>query len=170
MVHLPAVNTPQFEWARNRLPRRPQPVPPVHDPEVAAAAIVRAATDAPRELWVGSPTMQAILGTMAAPGSLDRLMARRAWDGQMTSEPAQDRPDNLFAPVEGDRGARGRFGPAARRHAIVEPAGVVRGALAGAGFALLAGAAAFAFRRGANARERLPSRSIQGARASGEKE
>ncbi len=81
MVHLPAVNTPQFDWARSRLPRRLQPVPPIHDPEVAAEAIVRAARKAPRELWVGSPTIKAILGTMAAPGLLDQLLARGAWDG-----------------------------------------------------------------------------------------
>jgi short chain dehydrogenase len=102
MVHLPAVNTPQFDWARNRLPLRPQPVPPIHDPAVAAEAIFRAAREAPRELWVGLPTVQAILGTMAVPGLMDRMMAGRAWDGQMTTEPSSPRPDNLFQPATGD--------------------------------------------------------------------
>jgi NAD(P)-dependent dehydrogenase (short-subunit alcohol dehydrogenase family) len=147
MVHLPAVNTPQFDWARSRLPRRLQPVPPIHDPDVAADAIVRAALEAPREFWVGAPTAQAILGTMAAPGVLDRMMAERAWDGQMTSEPALPRPDNLFAPLEGDRGARGRFTSVARSRAVTKPAGAIRGAVAAAGLVLIAGAVAIARRR-----------------------
>lgn len=142
MVHLPAVNTPQFDWARSRLPRRLQPVPPIHAPEVAAEAIVRAAHEAPRELWVGGATAQAIVGTMAAPGALDRMMASRAWDGQMTDEPATARPDTLFAPVPGDRGAAGRFTSAARARAMLAPAAGVRAALAAAGFALAAWALA----------------------------
>jgi len=144
MVHLPAVNTPQFDWARSRLPRRLQPVPPIHAPEVAAEAIVKAAHEAPRELWVGGATAQAIVGTMAAPGTLDRMMASRAWDGQMTDEPATARPDNLFAPVPGDRGAAGRFTSAARGRAISAPAAGVRTALAAAGLALVARLVAWA--------------------------
>jgi NAD(P)-dependent dehydrogenase (short-subunit alcohol dehydrogenase family) len=131
MVHLPAVNTPQFDWARSRLPRRLQPVPPIHDPEVAAEAIVRAACEAPRELWVGGPTIKAILGTMAAPGLLDHLMARRAWDGQMTHEPAVRRPDNLFEAAEDKARLGGRFAPVSRSRAITASASLVRG-LAGA--------------------------------------
>ncbi|HZH09906.1 MAG TPA: SDR family oxidoreductase [Microvirga sp.] len=127
MVHLPAVNTPQFDWARSRLPQRLQPVPPIHDPEVAAEAIVRAAREAPRELWVGSPTIKAILGTMVAPGVLDRLMARRAWDGQMTHEPAQPRADNLFNATEGKARLYGRFSPVSRPRAITASASLVRG-------------------------------------------
>jgi NAD(P)-dependent dehydrogenase (short-subunit alcohol dehydrogenase family) len=127
MVHLPAVNTPQFDWARSRLPRRLQPVPPIHGPEIAAEAIVRAAREAPRELWVGSPTIKAILGTMAAPGLLDHLLARRAWDGQMTVEPASPRPDNLFEPVDDKASPRGRFAPVSRSHAITASATLVRG-------------------------------------------
>jgi short-subunit dehydrogenase len=131
MVQLPAVNTPQFDWARSRLPRRLQPVPPIHQPEVAAEAIVKAAEEAPREMWVGTPTLQAIIGNMVAPGLLDRLMARRAWEGQMTPEPAvQDRPDNLLAPVPGDPGSRGRFTLKARPRAVMASSHVVRGALA----------------------------------------
>jgi NAD(P)-dependent dehydrogenase (short-subunit alcohol dehydrogenase family) len=129
MVHLPAVNTPQFDWARSRLPRRLQPVPPIHDPRIAAAAIVRAAREAPRELWVGSPTMQAILGTMAAPGLLDHLMARRAWDGQMTEEPASARPDNLFEPVEDTASRCGRFASVSRPRAIIASGSVMRAAI-----------------------------------------
>jgi NAD(P)-dependent dehydrogenase (short-subunit alcohol dehydrogenase family) len=67
MVQLPAVNTPQFDWARSRLRRRLQPVPPIYAPEAVAEAVLKAALEAPRELWVGKPAMEAILGTMAAP-------------------------------------------------------------------------------------------------------
>src|SRR5207302_9415832 len=57
MVQMPALNTPQFGWVRSRLPRKPQPVPPIFQPEVAAQAIVYAADHHPRELWVGGPTV-----------------------------------------------------------------------------------------------------------------
>ncbi|HVZ32919.1 MAG TPA: SDR family oxidoreductase, partial [Polyangiaceae bacterium] len=114
MVQLPAVNTPQFDWARSRMPRRAQPVPPIHEPEAIAQAILEAAENPVRELWVGAPTVQAILGTMVLPGFLDGLMERRAWDGQMTEEPEGVRPDNLFDPVAGAHRTRGRFSDRAR--------------------------------------------------------
>jgi short-subunit dehydrogenase len=158
MVQLPAVNTPQFDWARSRLPRRLQPVPPIHQPEAAAAAILRAAQEAPRELWVGAPTMQAIIGNMLAPGLLDRLMARRAWEGQMTPEPvAQHGPDNLEEPVAGDPGPRGRFTSVARAQALAAPAHLVRGVLAVAALGAVA-AAALVSRAGITARERRAKR------------
>lgn len=110
MVQLPAHNTPQFDWSRNKMPRRPQPVPPLHTPEVAARAIMRAVKEAPRELWVGRASLQAILGNMFMPGLLDRMMAKQAWSGQMAEEPANpEEPDNLFEPVEGLHRLEGRF-------------------------------------------------------------
>ncbi|HAW61333.1 MAG TPA: short-chain dehydrogenase, partial [Pseudomonas sp.] len=81
-------NTPQFDWARNRMSRRAQPVPPIHTPDVAARAILRAARSAPRELWLGAASFKAILGTQLMPGLLDRMLARQAWDGQLTAKPA----------------------------------------------------------------------------------
>ena len=110
MVQLPAVNTPQFDWARSRMPRRLQPVPPIYQPEAIAREIVRAAREAPRELWIGRSALKAIIGTMVLPRLGDRLLASEGYAGQMTKEPAQsDRADNLFEPVSGDPGARGRF-------------------------------------------------------------
>lgn len=110
MVQMPALNTPQFDWGRNKLPKRPQPVPPIFQPEVAAQAIVFAAYARRREVWVGAPTIKAILGNKIAPGVLDRYLARRGYNGQLSAEPADpDAPDNLFEPVLGDRGAHGRF-------------------------------------------------------------
>ncbi len=158
MVHLPAINTPQFDWARSRLPRNLQPVSPIHQPDIAAEAIFRAAIEAPRELWVGTPTMEAILGTMAAPGLLDRLMSSRAWDGQMTEEPATGRPDNLFQPVDRDFGAEGRFAREAKPAALTLSASVVRGvaAAATAGVAAGAGLLAWAWNGGKRTAAREP--------------
>ena len=153
MVHLPAVNTPQFDWARSRLPRGLQPVAPIYDPDVAAEAIVKAAHQTPRELWVGAPTTEAILGTMAGPALLDRMMARRAWDGQMTGWPAAEQPDNLFEPVDEDRGARGRFTPLARRRAISASAATVRVGSVSVAAVLIAGLFVLAHRRSPYARE-----------------
>lgn len=115
MMQLSAFNTPQFDWARSKLPRRLQPVPPIFQPEMAAAAIVRAALHPKREVWVGWPAVKAILSTRLFPGLGDRLAARNAYESQMTDEPAKPgRADNLFAPVPGDFGAHGRFDDRAR--------------------------------------------------------
>jgi NAD(P)-dependent dehydrogenase (short-subunit alcohol dehydrogenase family) len=155
MVQLPAVNTPQFDWARSRLPRRPQPVPPIHQPQAVAEAIYRAALDAPRELWVGGPTVQAILGAMLAPGLLDRILARRAYEGQMTPEPAlAGAPDNLLGPVPGGQGASGRFDARARQGvASVDPT-ALRAGLGAAALAAALGLAAAVGRGGRSVRWR----------------
>lgn len=110
-VHLPAINTPQFSWARTHMPYHPQPVPPIYQPEVAADAIVYAA-DHPqrREYWIGTNSVKAILGNRVAPGLLDRILAEQAWSGQFTNEPiSATRGDNLFTPVEGMHATRGVF-------------------------------------------------------------
>lgn len=112
MVQLPALNTPQFAWVKARLPGEPQPVPPIFQPEVAAAAIVWAADHDRREVQVGLPTTLAILGNSIAPGLLDRYLARTAYAGQQTGRPvAADRPHNLWQPVDDDTdfGAHGSF-------------------------------------------------------------
>lgn len=110
MVQLPAINTPQFDWARNKLPKRPQPVPPIHDPDVAARAIFSVVKRPPRELWLGCSTIKAIVGQSVMPGLLDRLMARGAWSGQQTNEPEDnEHPDNLFEAQPDRHQIRGRF-------------------------------------------------------------
>jgi short-subunit dehydrogenase len=111
MVQLPGLNTPQFDWGRSRMPRRPQPVPPIFEPEVAAQAIVWASEHPRRrELIVGWPALKAVLGAKVVPSYADRVLARMGYDAQQTDEPAPpDRPDNLFLPVPGEFGARGRF-------------------------------------------------------------
>src|SRR3974377_2192641 len=76
MVQLPAVNTPQFEWARSRMAGRAQPLPPVFQPEAVAPEIVRAAREAPRELWIGHSTLKAITGAILLPAMGDRILSR----------------------------------------------------------------------------------------------
>lgn len=110
MVQLPAMNTPQFEWVKSRLPRKPQPVPPIYQPEIAADAIVWAAHHDRREISVGMPTVAAIYGDKIAPGMLDRYLAWTGVDAQQTGEPADpNRPHNLWEPLPGDAGAHGTF-------------------------------------------------------------
>jgi short-subunit dehydrogenase len=145
LVVLPAVNTPQFDWARNKLPQRPRPVPPVFQPEPVAAAILEAAETAPRELVLGRSSLKLLAGSMAAPGLVDRILAEKGPPGQQDEEPAQDRPDNLFVPMPGDFGAHGRFDDEARTSLGRVRMSNVRAASAAIGAAIVAGMAAAAY-------------------------
>jgi short-subunit dehydrogenase len=119
MVQLPALNTPQFTWSRAKLPHSPQPVPPIFQPEVAADAIVWAASHPRRELMVGWPTVKAIVGNAIAPSLADRYLARNAYGAQQTDQPVDAaRRDNLFEPVPGDQGAHGPFDDKARGRSV----------------------------------------------------
>jgi NAD(P)-dependent dehydrogenase (short-subunit alcohol dehydrogenase family) len=115
VVQMPAVNTPQFSWVLSRLPRHPQPVPPIYQPEVAARAVVHAA-DHPRrkQYYVGASTVATILADKMAPAVLDRYLARTGFDSQQTGDKAAaDRVSNLWEPADGpeghDYGAHGVF-------------------------------------------------------------
>ncbi|HLZ70318.1 MAG TPA: SDR family oxidoreductase [Dehalococcoidia bacterium] len=106
MVQMPALNTPQFGPSKSRMPRRAQPVPPIYQPEVAAEAIYWAAHHDRPELWVGRSTVQAIQGNKIAPRLLDHYLARTGFESQQTPEPADPgRSNNLYAPLDGPRGA-----------------------------------------------------------------
>jgi NAD(P)-dependent dehydrogenase (short-subunit alcohol dehydrogenase family) len=152
LVILPAVNTPQFDWARNKLPRRPRPVPPVYQPEVIAAAIVRAAKTAPRELVIGRSSLQLVAGSMVAPGFVDKVLASMAYGGQQSSEPAEAGADNLFEPAPGDFASHGRFDEESRRTGSDFALGTVRVVSAAVATALVIGlaCAAYAIGRGRN--------------------
>jgi len=128
MLQLPAVNTPQFDVVRNKLGKHAHPVPPIYQPEVIAEAVVRAAERPRREAWLGWSTALAILGQRLAPGLLDRYLARAAWKAQVTDALPPHHGDNLFAPLPGDRGARGPFDGEA--HDRMRPGGQVLVALA----------------------------------------
>jgi NAD(P)-dependent dehydrogenase (short-subunit alcohol dehydrogenase family) len=143
VVHLPAVNTPQFDWARNKLPRRAQPLPPIFEPEVIADAIHHAAFQPRREYWLGMPAVKAILAQKLVPSLADHILAHKAYDGQMTDEPREvGRPDNLFEPVPGNYGARGRFSDRASSSSPAIWASEHRDALIVAGSVLVLGLAA----------------------------
>ncbi|HEX3875783.1 MAG TPA: SDR family oxidoreductase [Bryobacteraceae bacterium] len=138
MVQLPAMNTPQFTWCRSKMPRHPQPVPPIFQPEVAAERIVWASHHKRREVFVGAPTVIAIEANKIAPGLADRYLGRTGYDSQQTGENvAPDRPDNLFEPLPGDFGAHGAFGAIAHDEAATTWLSAHKGATA------LAGAAVF---------------------------
>ena len=109
VVHLPALNTPQFEWALNKMPKHPMPVPPIYQPEVAARAIVHVVDHPRRTTWVGLPTALTILGNRVAPALLDAYLARTGYDAQQADRPPSDEPANLFTPTSGDHGAHGSF-------------------------------------------------------------
>jgi short-subunit dehydrogenase len=110
VVHLPAVNTPQFSWCRTRLPRHPQPVPPIFEPEVPARAVYWAAHHRRREVFVGFPTVKAIYAQDIVPGLADWYLGRTGYDSQQTSQPVEpNRPNNLFEPVNADYAADGIF-------------------------------------------------------------
>ena len=141
MVQMPALNTPQFSWVKSRLPRKAQPVPPIFQPEVAAEAILYAAHSERPELLVGGPTVKAVVGNRIAPRLLDHYLARTGYNSQMTDEPEDpDRPDNLWAPVEGHQGAHGSFDRRARPFSPELWADKHRGGLALAGLALVGAA------------------------------
>ena len=113
LVHLPAVNTPQFGWCRSKLPNEPMPVPPVYQPEVAARAIVRSALDGKRSRIVGSWNTGVVGAAAVAPGVVAQYAARTAVDSQQTDQPVDpERASNLCEPVdrEHDAGTHGNFG------------------------------------------------------------
>jgi hypothetical protein len=102
------------------MPYEPQPVPPIFQPEIIADSIWYASNHRRREVYVGAPTVEAVLGNKLAPGALDHYLAGRGWQGQLTGTPADPtRPNNLFEPVDGDPGAHGVFDSRARRSSAV---------------------------------------------------
>jgi NAD(P)-dependent dehydrogenase (short-subunit alcohol dehydrogenase family) len=156
MVQLPALNTPQFSWVRTRLPRHPQPVPPIFQPEVAARAILWAADHAPRELNVGAPTVLTRVLDVVAPGFTEWYLSRFGRTGQQTGDLIdQDRwHDNLDAPVDEDidHGAHGVFDDKAEPRSIELWLATHKGIVAG-----FAGAAAGAVTVAARAARRARS-------------
>jgi NAD(P)-dependent dehydrogenase (short-subunit alcohol dehydrogenase family) len=134
MVQMPALNTPQFDTVRTRLPRHPRPVAPVYQPEVAAKAIVWASQHPRREIKVGASTAITVIGNKILPGVGDHYLARTGFDSQQTDQPVNgDRPDNLFAPLPGDRGAHGDFDDESKPRSVQLWLTTHKGTLAAAG-------------------------------------
>jgi short-subunit dehydrogenase len=119
MVQLPAMNTTQFGFVKSRLPNKPMPMGTIYEPEIAAKAIVYASEHNRREIYVGYPTLKAILGNKIAPEYADKVLAKQGYDSQMTDEPvAEDRKNNLWEPIPGDHGAHGPFGNKALKFSL----------------------------------------------------
>ena len=116
-VHMPALNTPQFRWVLNRMPRKPQPVPPIFQPEVGARAVYYAAHHPRREFYVGRSAVMAIVANKLAPEVLDRYLGETGYEAQQY-DGADDpgRPHNLWQALPGDWGARGAFDARAQSH------------------------------------------------------
>ena len=127
IMELPAVNTPQFDWARTRMARQPRPVAPVVQPEVIGQAVFDAVRHPRREYWIGWSTWKVILGNMILPGFLDRYLAKVAFEGQETQRPVSlGREDNLETPVHSLHRTRGQFGDEAENHAVVASGALAR--------------------------------------------
>jgi NAD(P)-dependent dehydrogenase (short-subunit alcohol dehydrogenase family) len=153
-VHLPAMNTPQFGWVKSRLSRKAQPVPPIYQPEVAARAIYWAAHHRRREVWVGAPTVQAIVGQKFIPGLLDRYLGKTGYDAQQTNEPEDlNRANNVWEPVDDTRdyGPHGTFGDRASDFSLQTWLDLNRGWIVGG--AVGAAALLFGLRRRQQLRE-----------------
>ena len=141
MVQMPALNTPQFEWVKSRLPNKAQPVPPIYQPEVAADAIVHAAHHNRDELWVGRSTAKAIIGNRIIPRRLDRMLAKSGFGSQMTDQPEDpDREFNLWEPVDSDEdhGIHGRFDDRAKNRSYLLWATIHQKSLVAVGSLLIA--------------------------------
>ena len=151
-VHLPALNTPQFSWGLSRLPRRPQPVPPIYQPEVAARAIVYAAEHPNRrEYWVGASTVATIVANAVAPSLVDRYLGATGFRSQQTDEPVDPSTRvNLWQPVDDARdfGARGRFDGRSHSRSVQWWFNEHRARRLGAAALLAAAATSAALRRG----------------------
>lgn len=119
LVQLPAINTPQFDWSRNRLDNKPQPAPPIYQPEVAARAVLRAIDEDSRELIVGRSAIQLVFGDMVVPAVLDRFLAAAGVDAQQSDRPPVNRRGNVDAPVPGPSRAHGSHDAQARSSALV---------------------------------------------------
>jgi hypothetical protein len=145
------MNTPQFSWLKSRLPRKAQPVPPIYEPEVGAEAIFWAAHNVRRELFVGMPTLKAMVGNRLIPGLLDHYLGKKGYEFQQTDEPDDPRRAyNLWEPVPGRYAARGAFSACAHSSSFQSWLGRHRGFL-GAG--ILAGAAGLLLARALKSKE-----------------
>jgi short-subunit dehydrogenase len=159
IVELPAVNTPQFDWARTHMARQPRPVSPVIQPEVVADAVYRASLASPRELLIGMSTIKVILANMLIPGFLDRYLAKAAYDEQATRVPVSgSRKDNLDAPVHDLHRTRGSFGYEASASDFVTTGTMARIAAVAIGGMAFFAAGLFARRLAASTSTSLPRR------------
>jgi NAD(P)-dependent dehydrogenase (short-subunit alcohol dehydrogenase family) len=138
LIQLPAINTPQFDWARNRLDRKPQPAPPIFQPEVAAKAILKAIDEDSREVLVGRSVLQLVFGNMLFPEIFDKQLAEMGVEAQRSDQRDYGREDNLDGPATGiGAKAHGSFDHKAEESGITIDADAARKTLLFGGAALL---------------------------------
>ncbi|MCQ8184694.1 SDR family oxidoreductase [Parvularcula maris] len=150
MVHPSGINTPQFDWADTSLPNKPQPTEPIFQPETVAKAVVRAAKEGPRELFVGLPALAVFLGGQGMPQLLDRQLASSGADDQTSKQPRtiDNKTDGYaYEPGEGMFGAHGSYDHKAKDKALIVDGDVARFAAVGIG-AVAAGAVGYFLGRG----------------------
>jgi NAD(P)-dependent dehydrogenase (short-subunit alcohol dehydrogenase family) len=139
-----AINTPQFDRARQKIGLQPQPVPPIYQPEPFAQAVIHCCEHPIRELPIGWGAQKLLWGQKLAPRAGDLVLLRNGWKGQHTEElKPTDSADNLFDVMRGDPGAHGRFDGRSRQSSLWTwlrlNRGVVGGGLALGTIGLLAG-------------------------------
>jgi hypothetical protein len=154
MVMPPAVNTPQFEWAKTTLDSHPQPVPPIYQPEVVAEAVLKLIEKGSREIHVGKSVVQIVTGEVLAPDAMDYVMASQAWDGQHADKQPtpQSRKGNLYEPSDLTLETHGSFDDKAKEDGLILDADNTRGAMMIAGIVGLVGLGAL-IGRGLSRRE-----------------
>lgn len=137
LVQLPAINTPQFDWALNRMAKKPQPAPPIFSPSVAAKGVMKAIDTGAREVFVGRSVLQLVFAQFILPGWMDKKMAEAGIDAQKSDTPAQDeKVVNLFAPVDYPAQAEGSYSDDAQDGGFIVDADKARLAVVGAGAAV----------------------------------
>ncbi|WP_418219771.1 SDR family oxidoreductase [Bradyrhizobium icense] len=158
IVELPAVNTPQFDWARTHMDKQPRPMPPVYQPEAIAEKVLVVARRPVREYWLGGSTLATILGNVLVPAFFDRLLARRAIEGQQRDLPVSTaREDNLYEPVRALHKQRGSFGGEASTRLIAVPGPIARGMAVGCALAAVLSAGYLLGSFAGSGRKRLPA-------------
>lgn len=146
-VHLPAVNTPQFEWMKNYLPDHPMPVPPIFEPEVIGRAVAFIADHPRKIMWVGGPTVKSILGAKFAPWLAEWVLARQGIKSQQTGKAPLTHISNMWKPVPIDYGAHGIFGKTAKSRSWQLLANMHREKILLAGIGILGAIGVWQFQR-----------------------
>jgi NAD(P)-dependent dehydrogenase (short-subunit alcohol dehydrogenase family) len=149
MVQLPGLNTPQFDHGRSKMPKKPMPVPPIYQPEVAAEAVHHCAKTHRREMYVGGSAVYTIWGNKVSPLAAEIYLAKTGVNSQLTDQPIDPpRPGNLFEPPSEDEGAHGDFNDKAHPRSLQLWLTKHRRALGGVtAAAVAAGGAALGLRR-----------------------
>ncbi|KIT17530.1 SDR family oxidoreductase [Jannaschia aquimarina] len=139
LVQLPAINTPQFDWARNAMAAKPQPAPPIFQPQVAADAVMKAIDTNARELLVGRSVIELVFGDMLLPGMIDKQMATSGYEAQASDQKDWGRPDNLEGPIDYPPRAEGSYGHRAEPSGLIVDADMARKAAVFGGVAIAFG-------------------------------